>query len=536
MTAVRTLSVFTLIAVFGSFSPAQEISPSVLNIFRYGTGRSGIGALENRFTYLEELMDIRVGLPRSFSVGVRFLYDSPPEIGPPFRGIQRRYAEFSNENVTIRAGNSSQLFGMGLALNLFEDRGLAYDTWLDGVKFAYDGSSFRFSAIAGRVEYWDSVVVARREIYDLKGVNLEFDVFPWLTLGGSFVGTDGRLPALFAPVALEAEIPEIYTAIRIGSFEAFAGWSQKQTMLPAEMLTSSGSGVYCALSWTGKGIGLALDYKDYRYDIRDPFGRYDPTRPTRMLPIQNPPTVQREHTWTFLTRALHQVDFNDEVGMQFEGFFKPDSRTTVTVNASFSSEHDYFEFQPGTFTFARQERTGDFLPSSDPALSPYWEMLVEGEHYFEDRGIIRAAVASRRYTQAVSFTQGDDHIVRSLVLPASVQFGIDAMNTLTLQAEYESVSDNYNVSRENFQNFLLGLTFSRLPGLSLGVRCEFTTNPVDPAGRKSWFAGEVGYRLGSANTIILTVGQERGGQVCSNGVCRYIQPFSGLRLAMQSNL
>ncbi len=534
--AIRLLVVLPLFVMMPCVVPAQEIFPSVLNVFRYGSGKSGGGNLDERFTYLEDLMDVRIGLPRSLTVGVRFLYDNPPQIGPPFRGIKRRYAEYLADDLLIRAGNSSQLFGRGLALNLFEDRGLAYDTWLDGVKLEYEGSFFRVAALGGTVEFWDSVIVARTEIYDLKGANLEVDPFPWLTLGASFVETDGQLPGLIAPAMLKANIPELYATLRLGAFDGFAGWSEKRTVVQRDPIHTKGSGIYGAMSWTGVGIGLVVEYKDYRFDIRDPFGRYDPTRPTRMLPIQNPPTVQREQSWTFLTRTLHQVDFDDEVGIQIEGFFKVDDVTTLTVNASLSSEHDYFVYSNETFTFQRRERAADFLPSTDPPLSPYWEVLVEGERQFDERGIVRGAVASRRYTQAILFTSGNDHVIRSTVLPASVQFGLDDRNTLTVQGEFESVSDNYNVSRERFENYLVSVNLSQLPGLSIAVRSEFTSNPSDPSGRRDWFAGEVGYRLGGAHALVLTVGQERGGQVCTNGVCRYIQPFSGARLAIQSNL
>ncbi len=532
----RYVGMLLLVGFAGSTGRAQEVTPSVLNIIRYGTGRSGGVAASGNFNYFEEQLDLRIGFPRSITAGMRFLYDAPPEIGPTFKGIKRRYVEFASDGLTIRAGNSSQLFGRGLALNLFEDRGLAYDTWMDGVKAGYEGSFFRATAVAGRVEYWDSIVVARTEVYVLKGANLEIDPFPWLTLGGSFVETEGSLPGILTPVGLKAGIPELYGSFRIGDFEGFGAWTQKRTTLASDGTTSSGYGVYGSLSWTGSAIGLVVDYKDYRFDIRDPFERYDPTRPTRMLPIQNPPTVQKEHSWTFLTRTLHQVDFNDEVGLQFEGFFKPAAQTTLTVNASLSSQHDYYDYQKDRFTFTRRARKGAFLPTVDAALSPSWELLAEAEHYFNDRDLLRAAVAGRAATQAVLFSRGNDHVIRSMVIPASLQIGLDDHHTVIVQVEFETASDNYNVARERYQNTLVGMNIVRLPGISLAVRSEFTNNPSDPSGRRNWFAGEVGYRLGGAHVFVLTVGQERGGQVCANGVCRYIQPFSGVRLAMQSTL
>ena len=232
-----------------------DVTPSVLNVFRYGTGKSGSGDLKDDFSYLEELMDLRVSFPRSLIVGVRLLYDIPPEVGPEFRGIKRRFAEFSWEGLSIRAGNSAQLFGQGLALNLFEDRGLAYDTWLDGVKLGYSGSIVRAAAVAGRVEYWDSVVVARTETYDLRGANLEIDPTSWMTLGGSYVETDGVLPGLQAPVFLGAKIHEAYASVQIGSIDAMAAWSHKRTTLPADTSRPFWFRPLCGAQLDGKGCG-----------------------------------------------------------------------------------------------------------------------------------------------------------------------------------------------------------------------------------------------------------------------------------------
>jgi hypothetical protein len=532
----RYLLQILLLAVPVAEMAGQEVTTSVLNVFRYGEGKTKIGDLKDDVTYIEELMELRVGLPKHVTVGVRLLFDIPPEIGPTFRGIQRRYAELTVDDIMLRAGHSSQLFGRGLSMNLFEDRGLAYDTWMDGVKMTYDGDFIRGTALAGRVEYWDSIVVARTEIYDLRAANLEVHPFDWMLLGGSFVATDGKIPGSAGETLLEAEIPELYGSLRVGGLELYAAWAEKRTNVLTDTLRSAGSGIYGALSWTGDGVGVALDYKDYRFDPRDPFERNDPTRATRMLPIQNPPIVLREHTWFFLTRALHQVNFDDEVGFQLEGYLSLGRGTTLTLNASLASEHDFYEYDPTTFAFTKTERERDYLPSTDPALSPYWEVLLEGEHYFGNRGVVRLAAAHRQYTLAVLFPGATDHLIRSTVIPGLMQIPLFSRLTATVQLEHEQVSDNYNIAREEYYNQLVALNFSWAPAVTVGGRIEFTSNPSDLSGRDQWFALDLGYRIGGAHTVVLTLGQQRGGQICVNGVCRYIQPFSGVRLTMQSNI
>lgn len=518
-------------------SPAQEITPSALTIFRYGNGRSGYATQTSTVGYTEGLTDIRIGLPRNIAVGVRFLYDEPPEIGPRFKGISRRWVEYAQDGISVRAGNSSELFGRGLALNLFEDRGLGYDTWLDGVKAGYTTSFVRATLVAGQIAFWDSIVVARTEEYTLHGGNIELLPARWLVIGTGFIAADGTIPQPGITQSLHAEIPEVYGIVRCGPVDAFVGWSGKWTNIPTESATSTGSGVYGALSWSAAMAGVTIDYKNYRYDIRDPLGAFDATRPSRMLPFQNPPTVQREYSSTFLTRQLHQVDFNDEVGLQAEATIAPDDAMHVTVNASLASRHCAYAYRPATFDFVREDRSWSGLPSTDDALSPYHEFFLEGEQVFDNGTVLRLAVARREAVLAVRYGGSvNDHVMGSTVIPLHVT--VPVVDALTLQADIEQewVNDNYNVARERFSNTLVGITLTQAPTVSLSGRVEVTSNPSDLSGRKAWFAGEVGYRIAGRHSIVVTCGQERGGQVCMNGVCRYVRPFNGVRVLIQSIL
>lgn len=532
---LRSLGFLSIMEVFFVSAFAQELNPSVLNILRYGNGRLGTGELTTNFEFIENLTDVRIGFPYEFTVGVRLLYDQPPEVGPRFKGIRRRWVEFQKEGVMLRAGNSSQLFGRGLALNLFEDRGLAYDTWLDGIRASWETPRFRATIVAGAVEFWDSIVVARTENYDIRGANVEGRPWDWLTLGASYLSAEGAIPQPQIAQPIHAEIPEVYATIQHEEFDVFLGWSRKWTDVPAQAQSSAGTGVYGSASYAGTGFGIAIDYKNYQFDIRDPFTRFDATRPTKMLPFQNPPIVQREHSSTFLTRALHQVDFNDEVGVQVNVFFTPAKNTTLTMNASLSSDHEEFSYRLSSFDFARIKRRSGFLPSTSHALSPYWELFFEGEHTFDNGQIVRLGIAQRQFVQAVRFSANvNDHITKSTVVPVNFLTLLGETTSLQLQVEQEWVHDNYNAAKMKFSNTLLAATVAWTPDITVSGRIEFTSNPFDLSGRKTWFAGELGYRIGGSHTMTFTFGQERGGQVCMNGVCRFVQPFTGVRFFVQS--
>jgi hypothetical protein len=365
----RGTIVFFSLLLFASQLHSQNFIPSISNTLRYGSGMQTASGLSRQVSYFENLTDVRLSVQPSVTIGFRLLTDDPPEIGESFQGLKRRFVEFRQDGFFLRAGNFSEMFGRGLALNLFENRGLAYDTWMDGVKAQYRSDLFMITLLGGTIDFRDSVTVARFEQYKIRGVNIELYPLRGLTIGSTFLEANGYIPQFVGSKRVSAEIPEFYASFHFGSLAGFIGYARKWSTVVNEG-THNGDGVSASLSYAGKGIGIVIDYKDYRFDIRDPFDRGAGERPTRMLPFQNPPIAQKEHSYTLLTRALHQVDFNDETGIQVECFYSVSPSTMINLNASVANRHHYYEYNATTFLFTERKREYSFLPSIDRRLSP----------------------------------------------------------------------------------------------------------------------------------------------------------------------
>jgi hypothetical protein len=531
---------FMIIMLINKVIIPQSVFPSVSNLMRYGDGKRIFGSLKLQQKYFENLTDVRISLPQSFTIGFRLLYDDPPEVGETFRGISRRFIEFNMDDIYMRGGNSSALFGRGLALNLFEDRGLAYDTWMDGVQLKYNPDYFNVTLLGGTIDFRDSLTITRHEIYKIRGGNLEVQPLDETIFGFSYVYSEGNIPqgatkSGIPPKNIKAEIPEFYFSLNLSRLSVYLDWSRKWTNIPEDKTTSTGWGLYGAVSYLGDGYGITLDYKNYSFDIRDPYGRNDLTRPTRMLPFQNPPIVQKEHSYTLLTRALHEVNFNDEVGFQIEAFYSLNNNTSINFNTSFSSIHDSYELNG--FTFSRIKRAGNFLPSFNKEFFPYYELFLEGEHYYDISSAVRLAVAFRKYTFFNEFSSDKSSTVtNSFVIPLQVQNVFSEKYSLTFQSEHEWVSEEFKGTTNKLFNHLITVINSFYSNLTATIRIEYTTSDKDVSGRKNWLSGEIGYRLMQSHVITVSYGNERGGLACSNGVCRYIQPFEGLRLAILSQI
>lgn len=531
---MKTVKIILLALLFQIVLYAQ-ITPSASNYLRYGNGTQQIGELGKTLEYTENVFDFRLGLPESINIGFRYLYDKPPEVGPEFNGIKRRFIEYQNSGFYVRAGHSSEIYGKGLALNLFEDRGLAFNTWLDGVKMSYTKDAFSASLIAGTIDFRDSVNVTRHEIYDIKGGNFNYEISEAFSVGASFVRTDGEIPQGNVKKNILSEIPELYFTFSGEKFELFLNWARLWINNKDDKIASDGYGVYGSFSWFDEGFGLTLDYKDYRFNIEDPFRRFDETRTTKIFPFQNPPIVMKEHSYTLLSRPLHEVDFNDETGFQLELYYLLTDDLNLTFNASVASRHNFFKYDPSQFSFVEETRETNFLPSLDDKYSPYYEMFLEGEYNVDFNTTLNLGVAYRNKVLYNEFT-GDigTHKISSVVIPAAANFQVNEDLVSQIKYQLEFRDDNFNIKQEKFYNQHIDFLMTIKQKLSLTVRYEFTDNDFDVSGRKDWLAFETGYRINSGNVLTLTYGRERGGLVCANGVCRYVLPFKGFRFSLQT--
>lgn len=528
----------SILFIFISHHSYSQINTSISNLLRYGNGERVLGITEDKFQYFENLTDVRINLPGNFTVGFRLLYDDPPEVGLPFKGLARRFIEYRDDEFKIRIGNSSELYGRGLVLNLFENRGLAYDTWIDGIKASYKTKNLRASLIAGTINFSDSINIYRTEEYKIKGGNIEYDLLKNTSLGISFVSTESQIPQFDQSIAdLKAELPEIYLDVQNGPFSLFMNWAHKWSYSQIDGKSSRGYGIYSAFSYAGRSIGITLEYKNYRFDLQDPFLKNDETRTTKFLSFQNAPIVMKEHSYILLSRSLHQVNFNDDVGFQVDINFMVNPDLNFNFNYSQSSTHNSYNYSASSFQFEEDKRANNFLPSTNDKYSPFSEIFLEGEYYYDFNTAVRFGIARRTKTYYNDFTGIEgSHIIKSYVLPFQLEHTFSRNFSGIIQYEYENVDDNYNTGQQNFNNHFISILTSIYKRLSFSLRYEMTTNDFELSERKDWLISEIGYRISGSNLISLSAGRERGGQICSNGICRYILPFKGFKLTLQTSI
>ena len=526
---------FLFIAVAGSLR--AQVQYSITNFMRYGNGDQVIGGETRGKEYIEEQANVRLFWD-DFTVGFEYLYDDPPEFGPRFNGIRKRYVEFSRQGLELRAGDFYTLYGKGLAMNLFENRGINYDTRLDGLRGSYSSDLVHAIFAAGKMRYNDLLNPERIETYSIKSGHLEIKPLDFFRIGGSIVGVEGELPSAFGLDRVHADIPEVMASLRGYGFDLFVqqAWKRASFLRPTSggQFTSGeseGDALYGSLSYSADfGLGATFEYKDYSFDdVRE--NERDANRPSRMLPMQNPPIVHKEHYFTLLSRTPHIVDFNDEVGFQLDVFYALAPEITLNVNGAMASRHNgYLERNGFLVTY---ERENSILPTLDEKFSPFWELYTEVEWYFDGQSYVRAAF-NRRYD--APYEAGLAHEQSSTTIPVRIEYMLDEEYSLGASFEQQFFHDSYSRETPEYFNEYVSLTIARAAHWSATVRMEYTTDNADPSGKDFWRTIEFAYRVGTDHIATISYGTERGGLVCTSGICREILPFDGVRLSLLSQL
>ncbi len=544
---------------------AQNVQYSIANEFRYGNGeRSQNDEVENT-EYLENLFNSRIYVG-DFLVGFRVQVDNPREatLGPDTVGLTQYFAEFSRDGVTARAGSFYKLIGQGLMFNTFESRPVGFNTQTNGIEFDYKSNEFAAGGFGGAMSYTDIIQTDRVEEYDIRGAWGEARPIQEVAVGGSFVAATGQKTRSGFRNEFDAYLREVYTEANYKGFSALFNWGDKRTTMDSitrafTTSTGYGTGWYSKLAYTGSLFALIGEFKDYRFDLVEPADIVNATRQTRALPFQNAPTLIPEHDKALLARNPHTIDFSDELGFQLSGLVYPNEKLTLNFLATAASRHAAWEpvvrvDSVGGETFGYNLVGGSrlsFPELSDQRYSPTWEVFTQADYELNDD--ISLALAVQRKDNVIFYDQlsievpSNIEIYKATTVMAEGIFSLSSRNTLHGILEGQRVFDSKKVTTANdslgvkefdgkFYNLLATIEFSRSPTWSVNGRLEWSSSDKEQDGRQIWPVVGGTYRIGRAHTINAQYGWERGGIVCTGGVCRFINPFTGFRFSLTSKL
>jgi hypothetical protein len=365
---------------------------------------------------------------------------------------------------------------------------------------------------------------------DVTGGTFQYHILPGLYFGSSYLNTAVSQEVGFYKVKerFDLKLAEVWLDLQHEKVQVFANFAANAHEF--DQLFRHYVNVYLAANYFIRDTGITLEYKSYKFGLADYLTMQNTYRHQRFLPIQNPPTVIREHSWTLLNRQNHQVDFNDEVGFQFEVEHPLFDQTTLILNTALASKHIGYKAVNSDLGFMDFERINSkplLFPSLEKEYSPFWNILIEAEHYFANGSMINGGIAYLSETDYDPFPPTLSYDTQAYIFPFQLNYVLNPEYTCLFTVEYGRFSEN---SSPYFTNSIFSAGLSKTPWFTFMLKYERLSQKLELSDKNGWLTGSVQFRFRQKQVIEISYGDEKGGLICKNGLCRYIAPFSGWRV------
>jgi hypothetical protein len=406
--------------------------------------------------------------------------------------LVRRYAEYHDELLGMRAGTYYATFGRGLVLRAMEDVDVRVDRDIDGIYGSIDWKKLHGQAVLGHPRSDRS----SKRTNVLAGGDAEVEALPGLFLGGAYIRKDAQndaaaedLDQLGRPALEECAggrvnwvhgLLDVYLegAKRMprAADDPHGGW----TWTSAE----DGYAWYGSLNVGVTGYTVLLEGKDYlRYDV-------DYATP--------PPVNQAGQP---LNSAI------DERGGAVLVTASPSDDLTIEAAGSYADGRD----EPG--------KRSDTLGSIRKDWWGQGSLKVGGEWIKEE--------------------EIESHVLREHAGPIlDVSYYVAEQASVILHGSLFSWTNHYRgTESQDYNEITTDLTLSLGESRSATLSVIKATEEITEfAGDDMWTSVALTWGFGHNHDLMIKFGQERGGIVCSSGICIYEPPFTGVRMVLSSRL
>ncbi len=603
-----TLILSTLIC---ASSLSAQTTYSVNNLLNYARGTT--------YIQRENLVDLNL-FHKKWSVYSQLEISRPPEFGPSSIGMNKIRLEYTTDWLHVNIGDVYPLWNQGLLVNLRYEKNLGYDSGIRGVElWGAPLPGISVSAITGKQEFHKSSPQSTdprshnwTETNVAQGISVAFDTlrslgklsFSALHISSErpyhFVeeNADGKFVTKTGFHAVESWYAEGFWEQSIGDWDLNLNHALKISRLANpwnssigpvsrnNIRKSQGTASYASLTGFFGKVGVTIEYKNYRYDLRHPgvwqdlYGNW----PTQSSPFQRPPIAYREYSTSLLTRQTHTLNQNDEVGFQIEVNYTAPGDIYFTGNVSAGSRHRVYRRTDQQYELIRRS---PLLPLFRDGAFPFYQWHLEGEKYLMEHALyVKQSVNSlytvKDFAWRVRMNADTESIYRknmnsreiwttntvlSYTFPAGSSLEINhenqwITNYFTVQNSARPFSEdntriNSSVLTTPIYNRYITLSYTHQTGTTIALLYDYASrtqtgdlyniypaedNPLEgflrdlgiPL-RNKWFGIEITLNLLQHHQITLFYGSEQGGLRCANGVCREIPPFEdGFRLSIQS--
>ena len=557
-----------------------------------GNTETRIGESSNGFFYNETLINTNIQYD-AFTNWIQLEYSDPPELGRRINGVRKLRLEYENGPVTLKVGDLYEIWGRGLVLNSVDDQPIHRDTGIRGLSARYTTESFTGQFITGRADISQSTIYALDYNTRTHNYHLTYNLYGLAMnklmgnheLGASFLQSLEQHPVNTFPIdtlEVKNQLISINYGVTQPSFDFYAEYIMNQSFTFAESSWErhkDGRGLYSNLNLYLKLFSINLEYINYHFGDFDPFSRWNMVDNYGYYqPYQNPPIAMHIHENVLMNRISHQTDFNNEVA------FKAEFMGSLAENTEFlaifpQSTRTHTWLMNEDYSWRQQEKLS-FFPSFDPAAMPFKDFYGELTfNLLQNNLYLKLGYAdSKDITDLLQNTLTDTSqtltysIISARTLPLNLSYvigngwSIDAKLELQwLQKGYWWFEKRNNVivadslmsiflddggkRIDHEKNSFISLSIAKSPKWSVTFTTdqasikesfgdkESIVNPLEKLlgvdQEKNWVNVEFVYHLTSSMRLSLMYGSLKGGLLCTNGVCRIIEPFDdGFKLGL----
>ncbi|MFH1144718.1 MAG: DUF6029 family protein [Candidatus Eisenbacteria bacterium] len=426
-------------------------------------------------------------------LGARLEFDEEQRYDPEsFDGISRRFAEYRGTFADVRAGTFYATFGRGLLLRAEEDEIVRLDRDIDGVRGSVRWKGLAGQALCGRPRNDET----RQRDDLLSGLELRYALTPGLAAGAGYVRRDASRDGS-ATTAHDLVLGEPVEELAGGSIQWSRGffdgvveaaqryvWGMRD---PREgwigVSDGEGRAVYGAFTFSLPGYAWLIEGKHYR-DFDAPYSTLPPAN-TAGQPING----GRDERGLGVTLTANRGDDLFETAWSWaEAAHEPGARLAVEGSA----RRDWWG--RGALELGGEWVREEELESH--SLRAYSGPRMEAVYYLTPATSLELHAKAQSWTNQVRGSEPQDY--REVALDLSLSVGYARGATLSLIHASEPIAE-YD-------------------------------------SEDTWIALELAWSFSDNHNLKVRFGEERGGIVCSGGVCHYEPPFAGVRAELTSRL
>jgi len=543
---------YLILLVFNSYILNSQILKNLTSSYEsysayyLDDSKTGDFSYEDRFrsnNYLN--FKYRMGKYWDFELQIEsYLPNSLLNFSPNFKdtGISTFKIEYNKKDLNVLLGNFYEQFGSGMILRSWEDRSLGINNSIRGLNVKYRlNDEINFTTLIGNqkkgFKYSKGFIV---------GFDSEFDISKILKnnstilLGISYVGrNDQKKKSDYYD-----EMTNLFSA-RIDYSSSFFYSNLELVNKSKNPITIFGN-VSDTFIEDGSALlfnsgfykdGLGLDFTFRRLENMPLFSERDAVGNIYNESIVNYlPALTKQHDYSlanlYVYAAQPNVSFQSsnltkagEIGIQTDLYYFIEQETflggkygtNVAINASVWNNLD------GTYDFSNQNYDTDLFGFGEKYFS---EISLEIRKKWSQKFQNIFLYANQYYNKRlVEETSGE---VKSNVLVLENTYKINDNKSLRLELQHLSTKDD----TKNWSGF--GLEYNLSSAVSLYITDMYNyQNPVKE--KKIHYYNFGGSYSKGISRYTINYGRQRGGLVCTGGICRYVPESTGLSFSITTS-